>query len=540
MSFACIFVPDFPVEAVVRAEPQLREQPVAVLHGTPPLIKVFAANQAARDHGVELGMTKLQAEICPQVALRSRSPLAEAAAHAALLDCAQSFSPNIEDTADDTVLLDLDGLERLFGPVAAIARDLARRASDLGVESTVAVASNPDAAICAARGFPGVTVIPTGKEAERLGDLPLEVLLSLRQFPGDFEPSEILETFDRWGVRNFRTLAALPQIPLSERMGQQGVRLQTLARGAAKRTLSLAEPPLHFEEAVELEYPVALLEPLAFILNRMLEQLCGRLGARALATNQLRLKMELERLSDEINLPPRHGDTEKPKCSQEKQFSVTPCLRGEEIYDRSLHFPVPMLNPKTFIKLLQLELQSHPPGAPVAKIWLSAEPVKPRAAQTGLFLPLTPEPEKLALTLARISGVVGEGRCGAPEILDTHRPEAFRMRSFAPAAPKTNPPQPASSPFPMAALRVFRPPLHASVILHAGAPVRLSVTMHQILRGEIMWAAGPWRASGDWWTENAWVREEWDIAVHNQNSVTLCRLYRDLRSGQWFVEGTYD
>src|SRR5256885_10505105 len=245
----------------------------------------------------------------------------------------------------------------------------------------------------------------------------------------------------------------------------------------------------------------------------MLEQLCGRLAARALATNELRLRMELDGLSDEINLPARHGDTEKAKSSQEKDSSVPPRLRGEEIYHRALHFPVPMLNAKTFLKLLQLELQSHPPGAPVEKIWLSAEPVKPRAAQSGLFLPLTPEPEKLALTLARISGVVGEGRCGAPEILDTHRPEGFRLRSFAPAAPKANPPPPALSPFPRPAFCVFRPPLLASALLHAGTPVRLSVTMHQFLRGEIMWAAGTWRVSGDWWTENAWVREEWDIAV---------------------------
>src|SRR5438105_3442395 len=132
MPFACMFVPDFPAEAIVRAEPQLREQAVAVLDGTPPMVRVFAANEIARERGVEIGMTKLQAEVCPQVTLRNRSLLAETAAHAALLDCAQSFSPTIEDTAADTVIVDVSGLERLFGPVAAIERDLARRAADVG------------------------------------------------------------------------------------------------------------------------------------------------------------------------------------------------------------------------------------------------------------------------------------------------------------------------------------------------------------------------------------------------------------------------
>src|SRR5579864_244231 len=620
MPFACIFVPDFPVEAVVRAEPQLREQAVAVLAGKPPLVRVFVANEKARDGGVEPGMTKLQAEASPQVALRPRSLLEETSAHAALLDGAQSFSPRVEDTAADTVILVLVGLERLFGAAAQIARDLARRISDLGLEANVAVAANPDAAMHAARGFPGVTVIPAGKEAERLGDLPVEVLLagfrsqesgvgsqgqaaSSRESKQNEERRtlEILETLDRWGVRNCRTLAALPEVALSERLGQEGLRLQRMARGATERPLVASEPPLSFEEAVELEYPVALLEPLAFVLNRLLEQLCARLSARALATNELRLRMELE------SAPQRHGDTEEigdfriddcrlenqtpnssprintdergsglvhkssiinhqfPRNSKletrhfadnwqlptdncisnhqssifNRQSSVSPCLRGERIYARALHLPLPMLNPKTFLKLLQLELQAHPPGAPVTKVWLAAEPVRPRATQTGLFLPLSPEPERLELTLARIAAVVGKSRVGSPEILDTHRPENFRLRHFTPAAPQARVELPEKT-GPLTALRLFRPPLRASVLMHAGAPVRITAAIQPEVRGEIVWSAGPWHASGEWWKEDAWAREEWDVILQNETGAALYRLYREPASGQWFVEGSYD
>src|SRR5262252_6094806 len=169
MPFACIFVPDFPAEAALRAEPELRSQAVAVLEGKPPLQKIFAVNEKARQSGIEPGMTKIQVEACSGLVLRSRAPLQEAVAHAALLDCAQSFSPRIEDTAPDTILLDLCGLESLFGPPSCIARDVARRVSDLGLETNVAVASNPDTAQIAARGFSGITIIPEDKEAERLG-----------------------------------------------------------------------------------------------------------------------------------------------------------------------------------------------------------------------------------------------------------------------------------------------------------------------------------------------------------------------------------
>ena len=158
--FAAIFIPDFPVEAILRIEPDLRSRPVAVLAGKAPLEKVFSANEKARALGVEPGMTKIQLESWDEIALRPRSEVQEIAAHAALLDCAQSFSPAIEDTALGTVLLDLQGLEHLFGSPSKIARDIARRAADLGLETNVATASNADTAMLAARGFPGISVIP--------------------------------------------------------------------------------------------------------------------------------------------------------------------------------------------------------------------------------------------------------------------------------------------------------------------------------------------------------------------------------------------
>jgi len=237
-------------------------------------------------------MTKIQVEACPSLTLRDLSLLEERAAHAALLDCAQAFSPRVEDVGPDTIVLDLAGLEMLFGPLPKIARDLAQHTSDLGLESSVAVAANPDTAVLAARGFSGVTVIPEGKEAEQLGRLPIEVLIA--DVHDDPESEQRLETLHRWGIRNLRDLAALPDVALSERMGERGVAWQKLARGVTWRTLVPFESPVIFEETIELEYPLVLLEPLAFLLDRMLEQLCARLQSHALATQELRLELELQ------------------------------------------------------------------------------------------------------------------------------------------------------------------------------------------------------------------------------------------------------
>jgi len=75
--------------------------------------------------------------------------------------------------------------------------------------------------------------------------------------------------------------------------------------------------------------------------------------------------------------------------------------------------------------------------------------------------------------------------------------------------------------------------------------------------------AGPWRSSGDWWEQDGWSRDEWDIAIQlpvartqlsvgsgqllfaskpwpEQPNFALYRLVHDLLTARWFVEGTYD
>src|SRR5579863_2718995 len=134
MPFACIYVPNFPVAAALRAEPNLSACALAILEGKPPLEKIIAVNENAGRLAIVPGMSKAQAELCSDLALRPRSSLQESSAHAALLDCAQSFSPCVEDAAADTAILDLAGMESLFGTLPEIAHDLFRCGADLGLD----------------------------------------------------------------------------------------------------------------------------------------------------------------------------------------------------------------------------------------------------------------------------------------------------------------------------------------------------------------------------------------------------------------------
>ncbi len=177
MLFACIYVPDFLVQAATRMdERSIRESPVAILDGPESLLRVFACNEAARARGVEIRMTRLQAEACGELMLRKRLPAQEESGQAALLDCAYSFSPRVESTSAGIVTVDVTGTESLFGTPQEIGRELLDRSKCNGFDVHIGIAANADTALHAAYGWPGISIIAPGEEAQHLAPLPVEIL----------------------------------------------------------------------------------------------------------------------------------------------------------------------------------------------------------------------------------------------------------------------------------------------------------------------------------------------------------------------------
>jgi protein ImuB len=391
--------------------------------------------------------------------------------HPAALECAEEFSPLIERVTADTAILDISGLDLLMGSPRDIAKSMRGRSGEL---ARVAVASNPDAALHAARGFEGVTVISPGREAEALAPLPLTLLT---------QDPRLLETFVHWGLRTFRDLAALPEEGLAERLGVEGVRLRMLVRGEASRPLRLDKDDSNFEESMELEHPLKLLEPLSFLLSRQLNDICARLQSHGLATSEVHLTLNTEK--------------------------------------RTYRPPVPMRDARAFLKLMQLDLAGTPPREPVTRLSIKAETSDPRSVQSGLFLPPTPAMEKLEITVARIANIVGKTNVGIPEVLNTHRPDAFALRPTKYLATHERIGTQGRDGNALA-LRMYRPP----------KPLDLARVSHKIIR-----MAGPWRSCGDWWTSEPWNRDEYDVVLDNG---ALYRIYQDRKTRLWFFEGSYD
>jgi protein ImuB len=515
MWVAAIFIPNFTVQAIARYEPELQMQPLAILAGEPANSFVIAVNRLAEKSGVTAGMTKANAEQFQNIQFRQRSATQENTAHRALLDTAWSISARVEDAGPDNLLLDLAGLARLFGTLDKIAQRILDDISELGMQAHVAISINIETARVVARALTGITLVPEGQERRFLETLPVAML----------SPSpQLADIFERWGVTTCKSLASLPVLSLSECVGQEGVHLHALANGKGHRPLIITQPSECFEERFELEDAVDNLEPLSFLLSRVLQQLCARICARALAIGAIQVTLELEPAFELALEPSRDVQKAKPLP---RRFSC------------ELKLPVPTQDSLLLLKLLRLRLQSKPPGAPVQKIHILAEPARSRPTQTGLFTPASPDPQKLELTLARIAAVVGENNVGSPQLLDTHRPDAFHMQKFSmvPAAHFVREKNSKTQ----AGFRVFRPALPAWVQLQGKCPTRAAF---QGMLGQVVRASGPWRTSGDWWEDRAWQEDAWDLEIHFANeSPPVQGLYRvsyDLFLEKWWVRGVYD
>lgn len=404
---------------------------------------------------------------------------------------AEQFAGGYEQPDDDTILFSVAGLGRLFGPTPQIAAEIARQGQALGIAANIAIARHPDTARLAAQHRPGLTILSPGQEGEILGPLPITVLPA--------QPA-LLETLIRWGIETIADFLALPPLGVLERLGEEGGRLQALVDGRGHRPLQLARPVEQYIAVRELEAPVSNLEPLLFVVSSLLHDLTKRVLATGNAIREIGLQLEMERW---------------------------------EVSERLIGFPSPVQDPRTMLKQLQLNLEADRPRGPVVSVRLELRPTPPLAVQQGMFSPNAPEPERLQTLLSRLAALTGQGTVGSPELLNTYRPDAWRLRQRSLFAAGTATAV-AAAPQLQLALRLFRPALPARVRLHQSRPEHLQSPGCE---GPVVAAAGPWRTTGEWWAETAWARDEWDVAIQGAG---LYRIYRQHLGDFWFIDGVYD
>ena len=501
MRLACVLVPDFPLQALRRSAPDLAEAPLAVACGPSPRDVVVAVSAEAAAFGVRPGMTSAQArQAFSGVLVRVAPQEVTAAAAEALADVAGSFSPRIRRRRPGEVLVDVGGLVPRFGSEARVAHELLRGCRRVGLEGCVGVASGTGVARTAARtvamrtadGFPAAgswAVVPDGGERTFLAALPVALL--------DAAP-ELTVRLMSWGIHRAAEVAALPREDVALRLGREGVALHRLACGEADGGF-IPDPVCEvLREGVLLEDPVVALEAFLFVLRGILARLARRLELRSEGFAEVLLDLSLE---------------------------------GGEHHEVRVRLVAPTREVPAVLALARLELEAGPPGAPVEGVVALVTPGRVRLVQGSLFGARMPAPAKLAMTLARLAALVEPGRVGAPAVPDTHHPGSWTMGAFAPVPVEGGEGVAGSRP---PVLRTFRPPRLADVVMSGGRPVSVLVDG---LGGSVVGWAGPYRFVGEWWSEQPWARDDFDVATADG---TLLRVCFDRLEHRWYAEGVYD
>lgn len=312
----------------------------------------------------------------------------------------------------------------------------------------------------------------------------------------DPEIVRVLDILHRWGIHTLGQFAALNKEEVGTRLGAIGLQLWDRAKGKTTRLLKLVPSPESFEEAFEFENEIETSEPLLFMLRRFLEQLSLRLDALYLVASELRLQIT---------------------------------FNNKNVYERHFKIHEPTNNGEILFRMLHTHLENFKSDFPIIAVALKAEATKPSYQQFNLFETALRDPARLSETLARLTGLLGADRVGTPVLEETHRPDAFRIEPFAWQLKET---VGEIEPLPSCALRRFRSPLPASILLVKNKPAYLRSAE---IQGEVLRQKGPYTASGNWWDEKAWDRAEWDLELEN-GALCQCHSY----AGRWELDGVYD
>jgi protein ImuB len=496
---ACIFVSDFSIAALVRANPALEGGMLALAGSLKPHTELCAISSRAHAAGIRTGMTVSQARaLSSQLVIARRSPAAEHSAAAALIDIAESISPVVEAGEPGCVWIDLAGMGKIHSGEDELAAEIIRRVRRIGMEAAVGIAANLEIALLAAR-CGGIRIIAPGVERDFLNWLPLDVLgLGASDRDGDLEMA-----FARLGLKRLGDLARLDPEAIGTRFGRAGVELVRLVRGGRSRPLAPRRHAETFAEAIDLEYGIENLEAIGFVMRPLLERAVERLKLRGLIGGDIIVSLGLD---------------------------------NHRVDSRRIAVAAASNEVRAMLALISLRLEAAPPAAAIESVRIEIEPRIPRVAQADLFAPPAPAADKLQLTIARLAALCGPENVGTLKSENSHRPEAVWIDAFCPPPPPSAPsPQLPAKNFTQLVIRAIRPAIEVEVICTRGMP---EFVRGSNLGGRVVSIAGPCRRDGEWWREvGGFARDYYELALDDGG---IYRAFRDLNSERWFVDGVYD
>lgn len=331
---------------------------------------------------------------------------ADGAALEAAFQAVAAYSPSLAGATDPLAagfgLLEvgIDGLGLLWGPEPVLAERIGSAVRGalpgewppdvprIGIAGTHFAATVGAVAVRAETPVRAPVIVPPGDEAAFLAPRPSALLTT--------DP-DVRARLLRFGLRHIGAVAEVPRSALIARFGEEGARLHARARGEETQPFRPRHAPERLALGLPIEPPVEELEPLRFLLHRLVAALTGQLTGRGLAADRAILTLELD-----LAFAPR--DT--PERLEVEQ-----------------RFPEPTADTDAIERLLFARLEREPPPAAVARLGLELRGTVPAAGQQlPLFVPQAARTARLGWQLARLALTYGEDRVRRAVVTDPEAP----------------------------------------------------------------------------------------------------------------------
>jgi protein ImuB len=500
---ACVDLPAFPLQLLLRRHPDWAGCPVAVVAEDKPQGLVLWVNEKARAFGVLPGL-RYAAAFSLASSLRA-DEVSSAESEKAIADLTERllrFTPEVEPAAEEAGVFWLNGsgLQHLYASPKKWADAIHKDLRAQGFSLNLAVGFTRFGSYAAAKAKEGITIFrDPGEEAEAARAVPLSRL--------NIEP-KFRDALFKLGVKTVGALLTLPPGGLRERFGKEAHRLHRMAAGDLWTPLEPSLPVEPARQKILLDDAEADSTRLLFLIKQMLHPLLATLARRHQALTVLWLSLSID-----------HGGRFKE------------ALRPAE----------PTLDAAQILDLVRLRLESLQLAAGVIEIELSADVCAATSEQLRLFNEKpTRDLDAANRALARLRAEFGDESVVYAKLADGHLPEArFTWEPLARIKLPQNDWNRWNDWNGWNSPNVLIRRVHAKPLRLAGGPYHSHEDGWLILgpkQGQIDKLTGPYVFTGGWWNKE--IQREYYYAETRGGD--LLWLYYDRVRRRWFWQGAVE
>ena len=421
--------------------------------------RLAAVDAAAQGLGLYVGQKVTDAAaLAPDLVTAEAEPEADAAALEALVHWCVRFSPAVAADPPDGLILDITGVDHLWGGEAALRRDLLARLRANGLPARAAIADTAGAAWALAH-FSNTPIAPPGGQADLLARLPVAALRL---------EAKAAAQLPRLGLASIGALMALPRPQITRRFGPQVLARLDQALGRADEALVFRRPPTPWVAQLAFVEPVSTPEDLARVSRDITARLCARLEAEGQGA---------------------------------RRFELIFHRTDGAALSLSIGLALPGRRPDPIVRLFAPRLETLDPGFGIEAATLVAGQVEPLGVRQGRLEAGADAAleEGVAPLVDRLSNRLGAERVWRADPHPSHAPERAVARR-PPLSPVLSPagPQAGWDPERPRPVRLFpRPePVEVTAPVPDDPPVlfRWRGRVHRVKRAE-----GPERLAEEWW-----------------------------------------